>query len=130
MNVSTVLPCWPSSGCGPEVTSQPEGMSTETIGNLEFFSSGRTSSKGARSGGWNEKPGCQCCQESTRTKDCIENNVVRVKAAGEGRKGCDRWDGKILALLQQPIVDVFASWLDGMSDRSMFSTCEPLESTA
>ena len=61
VNVSTALwfP-WSSSsvykGCGPSVTDQPLGMSTDKIGNWDDLSKLRIVSNGLRTGGWKLKP--------------------------------------------------------------------------
>ena len=60
-NASTFLslePLVPGSGSEglPPSTSHPDGMSTDTMGSLDWVKRGRTLSNGARMGGLNENP--------------------------------------------------------------------------
>lgn len=74
--VATSRPSVVVSRCRPSSTFQPEGMSTDTMGVLEAASASRISSNGARTGGWNEKPGVRA--EGRR-------GVVK-----EGKRACSR----------------------------------------
>ena len=73
--------CKPVPSSLPFSTSHPLGMSTETIGNFDWVRRVSTESKGALTGGWNEKP---------KTASKITSESERARRRGEtsvGREG-------------------------------------------
>lgn len=69
----------PSSVASPRSTSQPDGMSTDTIGKPARAMSGSATSNGARTGGLNEKP-----KIASRTTSLAASAVESVFSASLG----------------------------------------------